>query len=79
MKQLHDVEYPNDFRMTEGPVAGDKVINDLIKSLSLKRCIKGKGGRYDFISAADTFVILTELGFVEVYKLVGECEVEVPW
>lgn len=79
MKQLKDVEYPKDFRMTEGPVAGDEIINDLIESLSLKRCVEGKGGRYDFISTADTFVILTELGFVEVYKLVGECEVEVPW
>ena len=80
MKQLRDVEYPRDFVNPKMAVAGDATLNDLIRSLSLERC-KGAGNtiRADYISTKDTLVMLNTSGFVEVYKLVAQCEVEVPW
>ena len=71
MKKLNEVKFPKDFTKPETAVLRDRGINELIKLL--------KAEPDYFIASADTLVILTDLGYVEVYKLGASCEVEVDW
>lgn len=69
LPDVHDIKYPNDFTNPEMAVIGDEGINRMlgeIEAISLE------------ISTGDAFVTLTELGYVEVYKKIAECEVELP-
>lgn len=71
MKELNEVKYPSGFINPKTAVLGDEGINKLIKMLKMEQG--------HFISTADTLVIMSGLGFVEVYRLVASCEVEVDW
>lgn len=69
LPQLGNIRFPEDFINPEMNIVGDEHINKLIGHI--------KPGN-TMISTGDALVMLNELGFVEVYKLVAECEVDLP-
>lgn len=69
LKQLKDIKYPKDFKCPKMSVMSEARINKLIQ----------QSPEHEFLATGNILVSLASTGHVEVYIMIAECEVEVPW